>query len=89
LLPRQNAHDLEREIWRAAHQEQKLLLANGDELHVGGRDRGGAARRGAASINAISPKMSWSDSVPSSRLPSRISTLPRWMTRIPPPHRLP
>jgi hypothetical protein len=46
LLPRQNAHDLEREIWRAAHQKQKLLLANGDELHVGGRDRGGAARRG-------------------------------------------
>src|SRR5579862_1782421 len=39
------------------------------------------ALRGAASISAISPKMSWSPNVPRSRLPSRISTLPRWMTK--------
>src|ERR1700734_2420971 len=64
---------------RAADQEQKLLLADRDEPHVGGRDRGGAARRGM--ISAISPKMSRSDKVPSERLPRRMSTLPLWMTK--------
>src|SRR5580700_7959794 len=31
---------------RAADQEQKLFLADRDEFYVGGRNRGGAARRG-------------------------------------------
>jgi hypothetical protein len=43
--PGQNAHDVEREMRRAADQKQKLLLGDRDELHVARRNRGGAARR--------------------------------------------
>jgi 3-deoxy-D-arabino-heptulosonate 7-phosphate (DAHP) synthase class II len=36
--------DLQREIGRLAHQKQELLFGDGHQLHIGDRDRGGAAR---------------------------------------------
>src|SRR5262245_36339055 len=41
---RQHAHHLECEVGRLADQEQKLALADGDDLDIGDRDRSRAAR---------------------------------------------
>jgi hypothetical protein len=71
---------------RAADQEQKLLSPTGTSFTS--VDATAVALRGVASISAISPKMSWSDRLPSSRLPRRMSTLPLWTTKIPMPDRL-
>jgi hypothetical protein len=45
LPPRQHAHDLERKKRGLAHQKQKLLFRDCDQLDIGFCNRRGAARR--------------------------------------------